>query len=209
MSITRRNVLKSAVAAAVLAASSLPAFAAEVAGVKFADTVTVAGHELKLNGAGVRTKLVFKVYALGFYLQDKKSTVADVLAAPGPRRIRIVAMRDLSSDDFGMAFMKGLNDNVSAEERTKLLPQTKAFGEIFAQFPGLKKGDELLVDWTPGAGSQSFLNGKKVGETLPDQAFFNAIMRIWIGNKPVDSSLKPKLLWNAEKPASNPTPETN
>jgi hypothetical protein len=208
MSITRRNILKSAFAAAVLAASSLPVFAAEVAGVKFSDTVSVAGHELKLNGAGVRTKLVFKVYALGFYLQDRKSTVAEVLAAPGPRRIRIVSLRDLSSDDFGMAFMKGLNDNVSPEERTKLLSQTKAFGEIFAQFPGLKKGDELVVDWTPGVGSQPYLNGRKVGETLPDQAFFNAIMRIWIGNKPVDSSLKPKLLWNAEK-ASAPAPETN
>lgn len=207
MSITRRKLLQSAAAAVFLAASSLPASAAEIAGVKFPETVTVAGHDLKLNGAGVRTKLVFKVYAVGFYLQDKKTTVQDVLASSGPRRIRIVAMRDLSSDDFGMAFMKGLNDNVSAEERTKLLPQTKAFGEIFAQFPGLKKGDELIVDWNPATGSQPFLNGKKVGETLPDQAFFNAIMRIWIGNKPVDSTLKPKLLSGVEKPA--PAPETN
>jgi len=207
MSITRRKLLQTAAAAVFLAASSLPAFAAEVGGVKFPETVSVAGHDLKLNGAGVRTKLVFKVYAVGFYLQEKKTTVQDVLNVGGPRRIRIVAMRDLSSDDFGMAFMKGLNDNVSPEERTKLLPQTKAFGEIFAQFPGLKKGDELIVDWNPSTGSQPFLNGKKVGETLPDQAFFNAIMRIWIGNKPVDSSLKPKLLSGAEKPA--PAPETN
>ena len=198
MSFTRRTILQGAIAAALLAASSLPVHAADVAGIKFPDTVTVAGQELKLNGAGVRTKLVFKVYALGFYLQDKKSTVAEVLAAPGPRRIRIMPMRDLTSDDFGMAFMKGLNDNVSAEERTKLLPQTKAFGEMFAQFPGLKKGDELIVDWTPGVGSQAILNGKKVGEVLPDVAFFNAIMRIWIGDKPVDASLKPKMLAAAE-----------
>jgi hypothetical protein len=194
MSFTRRTILQSAAAAAFLAASSLPAFAADIGGIKFPETVTVAGQELKLNGAGVRTKLVFKVYALGFYLQDKKTTVADVLAANGPRRIRIMPLRDLTSDDFGMAFMKGLNDNVSPEERTKLLPQTKAFGEMFAQFPGLKKGDELIVDWTPGVGSQAVLNGKKVGEVLPDLAFFNAIMRIWIGNKPVDGALKPKLL---------------
>lgn len=198
MSFTRRKILQSAAAAAILAASSLPAFAAEVSGVKFPDTVTVAGQELVLNGAGVRTKLVFKVYALGFYLKDKKATVAEVLASNGPRRIRIMPMRDLTSDDFGMAFMKGLNDNVSPEERTKLLPQTKAFGEMFAQFPGLKKGDELIVDWTPGQGSQAVLNGKKVGEVLPDLAFFNAIMRIWIGDKPVDTALKPKLLAAAE-----------
>lgn len=194
MSFTRRKIVQGAVAAAILAASSLPAFAAEVGGIKFPDTVNVAGQELVLNGAGVRSKLVFKVYALGFYLKEKKTTVADVLASSGPRRIRIMPMRDLTSDDFGMAFMKGLNDNVSADERTKLLPQTKAFGEMFAQFPGLKKGDELVVDWTPGVGSQATLNGKKVGEVLPDVAFFNAIMRIWIGDKPVDPSLKPKML---------------
>ncbi|WP_342115648.1 chalcone isomerase family protein [Pseudoduganella sp. OTU4001] len=198
MSFTRRTILQGAAAAALLAATSMPAFAAEIGGIKFPDTVTVAGQELTLNGAGVRTKLVFKVYALGFYLKDKKATVAEVLASPGPRRIRIMPMRDLTSDDFGMAFMKGLNDNVSAEERTKLLPQTKAFGEMFAQFPGLKKGDELIVDWTPNAGSQAWLNGKKVGETLPDVAFFNAIMRIWIGDKPVDAALKPKLLATAD-----------
>lgn len=194
MSFTRRKIMQGAVAAAILAASSLPAFAAEVGGIKFPDTVTVAGQELVLNGAGVRSKLVFKVYALGFYLKEKKATVAEVLASGGPRRIRIMPMRDLTSDDFGMAFMKGLNDNVSADERTKLLPQTKAFGEMFAQFPGLKKGDELIVDWTPGVGSQATLNGKKVGEVLPDVAFFNAIMRIWIGDKPVDATLKPKML---------------
>lgn len=194
MSFTRRKILQGAVAAAILAASSLPALAAEVGGIKFPDTVSVGGQELVLNGAGVRTKLVFKVYALGFYLKEKKSTVAEVLASSGPRRIRIMPMRDLTSDDFGMAFMKGLNDNVSADERTKLLPQTKAFGEMFAQFPGLKKGDELIVDWTPGVGSQAWLNGKKVGEVLPDVAFFNAIMRIWIGDKPVDAALKPKML---------------
>ncbi|WP_267871891.1 chalcone isomerase family protein [Pseudoduganella violaceinigra] len=207
MSITRRYILKMAVAATLLAASSLPAFAAEVAGVKFPETVSVSGHELRLNGAGVRTKLVFKVYALGFYLQERKSTVADVLASNGPRRIRIMPLRDLTSDDFGMAFMKGLNDNVSPEERTKLLSQTKAFGEMFAQFPGLKKGDELIVDWT-GTGSQAMLNGKKVGEMVPDVAFFNAIMRIWIGSKPVDTALKPKLLWNPERNQA-PAPETN
>lgn len=194
MSFTRRKIMQGAVAAAILAASSLPAFAAEIGGIKFPDTATVAGQELVLNGAGVRTKLVFKVYALGFYLKEKKTTVAEVLASSGPRRIRIMPMRDLTSDDFGMAFMKGLNDNVSADERTKLLPQTKAFGEMFAQFPGLKKGDELIVDWTPGVGSQATLNGKKVGEVLPDVAFFNAIMRIWIGDKPVDATLKPKML---------------
>ena len=191
----RRTILKSAFAAAMLAAVSLPSLAAvDVAGVKFDDTATVAGQTLKLNGAGLRTKVVFKVYALGLYLQDKKTSVADVLAAPGARRVHIHVLRELTSEEFGKAFMAGLNDNTDAAERGKIVPQTKQFGEMFASFPGLKKGDVLTVDWIPNSGTQCYLNGKPVGAVLPDQAFYNAILRIWLGDKPVDSSLKPQLL---------------
>lgn len=194
MSFARRSILKSAAAVAVLALAALPTFAADVAGIKFDDTITVNGATLKLNGAGLRTKVIFKVYALGLYLPEKKSTVAEILAAEGPRRVKIVVMRELTSDEFGKAFMAGLNDNTDQAERAKLVPQTKQFGEMFAMFPALKKGDVLTVDWIPGTGSQVMLNGKNVGGVLPDVAFYNAILRIWLGDKPVDSSLKPQLL---------------
>ncbi len=196
----RRTLMKSLLAAAVLAAGfSLPAYATtEVAGIKFDDSASVAGKELKLNGAGLRTKVIFKVYALGLYLPEKKTTVADVLASQGPRRVSIVMMRELSSEDFGEAFMKGLNANSDKNERTKVLPQTMKFGEIFAQIQTLKKGDALTMDWIPGEGTQCMLNGKKIGEVMPDVAFYNAILRIWLGDHPVDSSLKPALLGEAK-----------
>jgi hypothetical protein len=194
----RRILLKSMLAVAGMAAMAalhLPALAAvEVAGVKFDDSVTVAGKELKLNGAGLRTKVIFKVYALGLYLPEKKTTVADVLASPGPRRVAITIKRKLTSDEFGHAFMEGLNANSDKAERTKILPQTMKFGEMFAQIQGLKEGDQLIMDWLPGEGTQCQLNGKKIGELVPDIAFYNAILRIWIGDNPVDSSLKPALL---------------
>lgn len=199
MTPTRRILMKSAAAAVMLAAFCQPAFAVEVAGVKFDDTATVAGQQLKLNGAGLRTKVIFKVYALGLYLPEKKTTVNEVLGAQGPRRTQIVIMRELSSDEFGQAFMSGLTSNTEQSERNKILPQTKQFGEMFASIPGLKKGDVLTVDWIPGTGTQCMLNGKKIGEVLPDLAFYNAILRIWIGDKPADSSLKPLLLGEAPK----------
>jgi hypothetical protein len=193
MSFTRRKLLSAA--AVLLAVACAPTFAAvEVAGIKFDDTATVGGQALKLNGAGVRTKVIFKVYALGLYLSEKKSSVADVLAAAGPRRLHIALLRDLTSEEFGDAFMKGLNANTDQSERTRLLPQTKAFGEMFASIPGLKKGDVLLVDWVPGTGTVCTLNGKKIGETVQEVAFYNAIVRIWLGEHPADEALKPKLL---------------
>lgn len=192
----RRNILKSLFAATILAGSfCLPARAAvEVAGVKFDDSIKVAGSELKLNGAGVRTKVIFKVYAAGLYLTEKKTSVADVLATSGPRRVAITMLREVSSEDFGKAFMDGLNNNTDKNERTRILPQTTKFGEVFAQIPALKKGDQLTLDWTPNEGTQCYLNGKKIGELMPEVAFYNAVLRIWLGEHPVDSSLKPALL---------------
>lgn len=187
--------IKSMLTGLALACSlALPAVAAEINGVKFADTVKVGGSDLKLNGLGMRTKVVFKVYAAGLYLTEKKTTPADVLAVQGPRRVTLVMMRDLTSDEFGQAFMTGLNSNLSQAEKTKIVSQISKFGEMFASIESLKKGDVLNIDWIPASGTQTELNGKKVGETVPDVAFYNAILRIWIGDKPADSSLKPALL---------------
>ena len=192
----RRQLLHSLAAGAILAVGvRLPASAAvEVAGVKFDDSVTVAGKELKLNGAGLRTKVIFKVYAAGLYLAEKKTTVADVLAATGPRRVSITMLREVSSDEFGKSFMEGMSSNTDKTERTRILSQTMKFGEVFAQIQTLKKGDQMLLDWLPGEGTQCYLNGKKLGDSMPDVAFYNAVLRIWLGDKPVDSSLKPALL---------------
>ena len=188
-------VIKTLVTGALLAgAFSQAAVAAEVAGIKFADSTKVAGKELQLNGLGTRNKFIVKVYAVGLYLQDKKSTVEEVFAAEGPRRIQLVMMRDIASEDFGNAFMSGINNNSDTKEKTKIVTQISTFGEMFAGIEGLKKGDVLDTDWIPGQGTVCSLNGKRIGQVTPDIAFYNAIMKIWLGNKPADSALKPKLL---------------
>ena len=177
------------------AAVALPAAAAvDVNGYKFDDTTSVAGKELKLNGAGMRTKVIIKVYAAGLYLADKKTTMAEIAAMEGPRRVKLIMARDISSDSFGDAFMEGLKENTSVAERSTLAPQVNKFGQMFASVPSLKKGDVMQIDWIPGVGTQCELNGKKVGETVPDVAFYNALLRIWLGEHPADRTLKPALL---------------
>ena len=60
----------------------------EIEGVKLADTATVAGRDLVLNGAGLRKRLLFDVYVASLYLPAKVSAAAAVLKAE-PRRVRI------------------------------------------------------------------------------------------------------------------------
>jgi hypothetical protein len=187
-----------AVGAILTVTMALPAAAAvDVSGYKFEDTNKVAGKDLTLNGAGMRTKFVIKVYAAGLYLPEKSKALAEIMKQDGPRRITLQMARDVSSEDFGKAFMEGLNDNVDKAEKQKIVAQIGKFGEMFAGVDGLKKGDVLHIDWIPGSGTVCALNGKKLIENVPDVNFFNALLRIWLGDKPVDRSLKSALLGDA------------
>jgi len=106
-----------ALACALVLASALacvPACALEVAGVKLDDKVAVSDKELVLNGAGVRTRAIFKVYVAALYVPSRTSDAAAVLAAT-PRRIELRLLRTLSSDQL----VDALND---ASRRTTPRP---------------------------------------------------------------------------------------
>lgn len=185
------------IASALTAASSV--FAMEVGGVKFDETAKVANHDLQLNGAGVRYKAVFKVYAAGLYLSGKKTKPADVLAAPGPKRFSIVTLRDVSAEEFGRNFMAGIQKNSEKAEKAKLTNQFLKFGELFASIPELKNGDVLTVDWIPDSGMLLMINGKKISDIIPDIGFYNVFLKIWFGEYPPDAKLKQALLGQAEE----------
>jgi hypothetical protein len=182
------------IAGAALAFGLAGAQAIEVAGLKFDDTVKVAGKELKVNGAGVRTRIVIKVYAMVLYLPEKKDTPAAVLESPGPRRFSLGLLREVTGEELGQAFMSGITANTDKAERSKFVNQLAQFGEAFVNIPQAKKGDVINVDWVPDTGTVMTFNGKPIGEPLKDIAFYNAVLKIWLGDKPVDSSLKPQLL---------------
>jgi Chalcone isomerase-like len=181
-------------AAALTLGSLTTVHAVQVQGVNIEDTATVGGKALVLNGAGARIKAVFKVYAIGLYLTEKKSTPADVLALGGPKRFKIVFLRELTSEEFGQAFLAGINKNLEKDEKSKFINQITKMGELFTEFEGAKKGDVITGDFVPGVGTTIIFNGKQLGSTMPDVNFYNAILRIWIGANPADNLLKPALL---------------
>jgi len=170
--------------------------AVEIAGVKVDESVQsqASNTTLKLNGAGIRYKIFFKVYVAALYLPETKNTTDGIFALPGQKRINLTMLRELSSDTLGQAFMDGVKRNTDKVERAKLTDQFIKFGQLFSTVPELKKGDLIAMEWVPNVGTNMFINGKKIGDTFPDIAFFNAILRIWLGDNPVDVSLKNQLL---------------
>jgi hypothetical protein len=166
----------------------------EVSGVRYAPTVVVGPSTLQLNGAGVRYKAVFKVYAAGLYLGTKATTPEAVLAAPGAKRLHVVMLRDIDANELGKLFTDGMQKNATREEFGKSIPGTLKLAEVFAAKKRLVAGDAFSVDFVPGTGTVVSINGKAATDVIAEPVFFTALMKIWLGANPADWQLKDALL---------------
>jgi hypothetical protein len=195
----QRNVMKRCTVgllAGVLAWGAAAA-AVDIGGVKMEDAADVRGTRLVLNGAGVRYKAVFKVYAAGLYLSKKAITLEEVLATPGAKRMAITMLRDIDSNELGKLFTRGVEDNTPKSEMSKLVPGLIKMGQLFADQKKLTAGDVFTIDWIPGTGTVISIKGVAQGEPYKEPEFFNALMRIWLGPQPADWKLRDALLGKA------------
>jgi len=194
---TFRSLLAGAILALATTCATLANAATDVAGVPFDDSSSVAKQTLVLNGAGVRTRVVFKVYAMGLYLPQRAATTAAILSQPGSKRIRIVTLRDLGADQFVDALVEGLKKNHSPEALATIQPSIDAFRNAMLALKETPKGTEVLIDSIPGSATRLTVGGTQRGEDIPDERFFPALLRIWLGEQPADNDLKKNLLGSA------------
>ena len=187
-----RQLLLAAGLAFVLGAAS--AQSTNVSGVKFDESIDLRGSKLQLNGAGVRYKAVFKVYAAGLYLPKKAASTDEVLSMPGAKRMTITMLREIDANELGKLFTRGVEDNSPKAEMSQLIPGLLRMSQIFSDQKQLKPGDSFTIDWLPGTGTVISVNKTAQGEPIKEQAFFNALMRIWLGPAPADWKLKDALL---------------
>jgi len=177
----------------LLAICAFTASGAEVAGVRLEDKTQVESKDLVLNGAGLRKRVVFNVYVIGLYLPEKKSDPAAVLQLAGPKRAAIHMLRDVGAEQFTDALIEGLKENHPEADYKALEPRVKELAGIFAEIKEAKKGMVITLDWT-GSATQLTVNGKPAGKPIAGEDFYRALLRIWIGDKPVQNDLKKSLL---------------
>ena len=167
--------------------------AAEVEGVKIDDKTRVANADVTLNGAGLRKRMFFKVYAMGLYVAQKNANAAALIDQPGPKRVSIHMLRDVSADAFNEALAEGIRANHSEAEVKALEPRLKELGSIMGAVGEAKKGMTIYLDWT-GAETQVVVNGKPAGKPIAGADFYKALLKVWLGDKPVQDDLKKALL---------------
>lgn len=166
--------------------------AVEVGGVQVEDKIKLGGSELVLNGAGIRTKVFFKVYVAALYVSQKSASPTALLDPSISRRISLRLLRDVDAETMFDGLRDSLKDNHSEAEMAAMKPQIEKLGEIMRQIGNAKKGDLIDIDFSPDNAAISF-NGDARGK-VTGPGFNKAMLKIWLGDNPVDAPLKKALL---------------
>ena len=189
-----RRLLLSAAAVLFVGAGARAAAPIKAEGVTFAGSATVAGQALELNGVGLRAVAWIKGYAAGLYLARKASTPALVYAQNGAKRLRLVMLLDVDAEEFVKAFHKGVDRNTAPTDLPRLTERMARFDSVVRSLAKLKKKDVIDLDFVPDRGLQLTYNGALRGDAIPGEDLYAALLRCFIGEKPVDAELKAGLL---------------
>jgi uncharacterized protein with PIN domain len=181
--------MRNAITASVLVvAATASLLGATLAGVTMPDTVQVGGKTLTLNGLGLRSKMGFKVYVAGLYVESKVTDGEAVLGTDAPRRIVLHFLRDLDRETMVEAFTESFTANSS-----NAASMTADFGKMLGAFAPITAGDEWAFTYVPNKGTTLTVKGAdKV--TVPGQPFGRAMFACFLGPKPPSGGLKNGLL---------------
>lgn len=167
---------------------------ADVVGVHYPPTIKVEGSNLTLNGTGISYRAIAKLYTVGLYSAQKNSKAEAIFATTGPKQMRFVMLQGMRVDELGKVITKGIESNSTREQFFGLIPSIRTMGEQFSRIRRLNSGDTFAIEYVPKRGTMFFVNGQPAGLPLEDPAFFPAVMRTWLGTRPVTQDLKDALL---------------
>ncbi|MCD6735269.1 MAG: chalcone isomerase family protein [Burkholderiaceae bacterium] len=192
---TLRAMLAAALAVAAIVAllGLAPARAADVEGVDVADSVRVGGARLELNGAGMRTVYIVKAYVAALYVPQRSRQPEVLLSQKGPRRLSLTMLADLSSEWVVERFVAALRENCVEHELAKLAPRIERLIDTMLTLGQTRKGERIDIDFAAGATSVS-VDGHLLGPAIPGEDLFTAILRIFVGERPIDAELKQAML---------------
>lgn len=182
----KRKAVVAVLAGFAVAASGL---AGEAAGVKMPDSTTIEGKTLKLNGIGLRKKMLFKVYVAALYLETPSKDAATVISSDQIKSITLHVLRGLSGSQIGEAISDGFWHN----SKNQMGGLNDRLQKLMGMFPAVVEGDEITLTYEPGKGTSVTAKGQAKG-VIEGKDFADALFAVWLGANPVQDDLKAALL---------------
>jgi hypothetical protein len=186
---TSKHALRALVASFAVLLAAPPLLAKELAGVKVADTLSVGGKTLALNGLGLRKKAIFKVYVGGLYLEAPSKDAGAILAADAPKAVAMHFVRGIGKEKLVEAFQEGFENNA----KDKMAAEKASIDKFLSWTSDVKDGDAWTFAYTPGKGTAVMHGDKEMG-TIEGKGFADVLFSLWLGPKPPSEDLKKGML---------------
>jgi hypothetical protein len=168
--------------------------ARQVEGFRFEPTVRLGGRDLQLNGAGVRRRFFIPVYVAGLYVPERSTDPEVLLAQRGPRRMDMRFVREVEADLFMTSLAEGLRKHYSAPRLAGWRTQIDTLNAVIRTMVLARRADRITWDFTPEEGARVMQNSTARVPAIADEDFYNAVLRVWLGEHPADAGLKQGLL---------------
>ncbi|HOX00065.1 MAG TPA: chalcone isomerase family protein [Deltaproteobacteria bacterium] len=155
------------------------------------DTISAGGTNLVINGGGLRSKWMMKVYAIGLYLPQKSGNAQAIMGADQPMALKLQVTSGLVTKE---KLIGAIKEGFEASTGGNIAPIKAQYDQFFAAMTDeVKNGDVFDFIYLPGKGLQCIKNGA-VKTTVAGLEFKKAYFGIWLGAKPAQADLKDKML---------------
>lgn len=158
--------------------------AKELAGVTLADTATVGGQSLVLNGMGLREKYFFDIYVGGLYLPAKTTDATKAIGDDVPKRM---VMHFIYSSVTKQQMVDTFEEGIVHQTLT---PELRAdWTKLEGYLSDLVAGDQIVYEYVPGTGTTVTVKGVNKG-TIAGDAFMKSLFTLYLGTHPPTAALK-------------------
>jgi hypothetical protein len=160
-----------------------------LADVHIPPTTFVDGHELVLNGVGLRSMFMVRVYVASLYLETPSSNPALILSSRQDKVLTLHFLHSVGARQMIASMEQGIQDNspnLSQDQigdRDQLLKSLKA----------VQPGDELRFVIGKTGETLVFQNGKMSAD-LKAPSSSEMLLSVWMGQAPPTADVKAGLL---------------
>lgn len=165
----------------------LTLFTIDVFASNLPNTLSFNDTKLILNGSGIRKKLMFSIYEVGLYLPNKTTELNEIYLTDKKALRLYFIYKKLEPKQIKEAFEDGISLN---NKHLKDTDESKKFLSIFTFDINEKDTIDFYFDKT----SFSVYYKEKQIATFTNNVLSKALLDIYIGENPIDKSLKNKLL---------------
>jgi hypothetical protein len=178
-----------ALAGSCLWSGGVAAQAIEVEGVRLSNTAVVNEQRLQLNGAGVSKRGYYKVYVASLYLPEKKDSLEAIAKLPGPKRLQLNVLRELSGATISRYFINDFRAAATDAEFRMLINEMTSVGAVYGTLAKVSEGDVFWIDLIPGKGAIVQRNGTAIVQadfkpylnTPGTELMFQILLRMYAG----------------------------